>query len=104
MDGYKVVLTRNGVEESFHDINIVHSKSPESFGYFPRSAIKPFQLIPLVHELLKKKIEIDLSEIAILKNLNKLMQYQSIYVMIDHFQYSVRFLLTAAPLLQKKKN
>jgi len=65
MDGYKVVLTRNGVEESFHDINIVHSKSPESFGYFPRSAIKPFQLIPLVHELLKKKIEIDLSEIAI---------------------------------------
>ena len=65
MDGYKVVLTRNGVEESFHYINIVHSKSPESFGYFPRSAIKPFQLIPLIHELLKKKMEIDLSEIAI---------------------------------------
>jgi len=31
MDGYKVVLTRNGVEESFHDINIVHSKSPERY-------------------------------------------------------------------------
>jgi hypothetical protein len=46
MDGYKVVLTRNGVEESFHDINIVHSKSPESFGYFPRSAIKPFPVNP----------------------------------------------------------
>ena len=65
MDGYKIVLTRNDVDESFHEIDIVNNYSSEGFGYFPRSAIKPFQLVPLVYEMLNNKIEIDLGEIAI---------------------------------------
>ena len=65
MDGFTVVLTRNNIDESFHDIDIVNNNSSESFDYFPRSAIKPFQLIPLVFEMLKRGLEIDLREIAL---------------------------------------
>lgn len=65
MDGYTIVLTRNNIEESWHEIDIVNDKSMDSFGYFPRSAIKPFQIIPLVKELLNNGLEIDLKEIAI---------------------------------------
>lgn len=65
MDGYTISLTRNNIEESIHEIDIVNDKSIDSFDYFPRSAIKPFQIIPLVNELLNNGLEIDLKEIAI---------------------------------------
>ena len=65
MDGFTVVLTRNNIDESFHDIDIVNNNSSESFDYFPRSAIKPFQLIPLVFEMLKRGLDLDLREIAL---------------------------------------
>ena len=65
MDGYTIVLTRNNISESYHEVDIVNDTSSESFDFFPRSAIKPFQLIPIVQEMLNQKTEIDLSEIAI---------------------------------------
>ncbi len=64
MGGYTIVVTRNNIDESFHDIDIVNDKSSEDFGYFPRSAIKPFQMIPLVHKMLEQDIEINLQEVA----------------------------------------
>ena len=65
MESFQIILSRNGVDESIHNIEVVDDKSSEGFKFFPRSAIKPFQLIPLVFELKKRNIEIDHSEIAI---------------------------------------
>lgn len=65
MDSFQIILSRSGVDESFHNIELVDNKSVEGFSFFPRSAIKPFQILPLVAEMKKKGIEIDYSEIAI---------------------------------------
>ena len=65
MDSFKIILSRNGIDESFHNIELVDNKSNKGFDYFPRSAIKPFQLLPLVAEIKKRELEIDYSEIAI---------------------------------------
>ena len=35
MDGYTISLTRNNIEESIHEIDIVNDKSIDSFDYFP---------------------------------------------------------------------
>ena len=75
-------MLRNNIEESIHEIDIVNDKSIDSFDYFPRSAIKPFQIIPLVNELLNNGLEIDLKEIAIFCASHSGQKFHSI---VDHF-------------------
>ena len=61
----KVELNRDGSLESVHFINVYKHNQNEYDYFFPRSAVKPFQLIPLLHEAQNQNISFTSKEIAI---------------------------------------
>ena len=61
----KVELNRDGSLESTHFINIYKHDQKEYDYFFPRSAVKPFQLIPLLYEAQNQNILLTSEEIAI---------------------------------------
>ena len=65
MNKLQIQLLRNSHLESKHDILITSDKDDSGFDFFPRSAIKPFQIIPLLSLANKNDIKFDSEEIAI---------------------------------------
>ena len=65
MNKLQIQLLRNSHLESKHDILITSDKDDSGFDFFPRSAIKPFQIIPLLFLANKNDIKFDSEEIAI---------------------------------------
>ena len=61
----EIQLLRNNHIESRHKILITTDTDKNGFEFFPRSAIKPFQIIPLLHFAKKNKLTFDSKEIAI---------------------------------------
>ena len=61
----KVELIRDGSLESVHFINVYKHEQKEYDYFFPRSAVKPFQLIPLLYEAENQNISLTSEEIAI---------------------------------------
>jgi len=61
----EIQLLRNNHIESKHKILITTDRDKNGFEFFPRSAIKPFQIIPLLHFAKKNNITFDNEEIAI---------------------------------------
>ena len=49
VDTIEIQLLRNNHVESKHKILITTDRDKSGFEFFPRSAIKPFQIIPLLH-------------------------------------------------------
>ena len=60
-----IELLRNNHIESKHEVLITTDKDQDGFKFFPRSAIKPFQIIPLLLLAKKKQITFESEEIAI---------------------------------------
>jgi len=60
-----IQLLRNNHIESEHRIFVTTDKDKVGFDFFPRSAIKPFQIIPLLDLAHKNNIKFDNEEIAI---------------------------------------
>jgi len=60
-----IELLRNNHIESKHEVLITKDKDQDGFEFFPRSAIKPFQIIPLLLLAKKKQITFESEEIAI---------------------------------------
>ena len=60
-----VSLFRDGYLESTHNVNCYSNISKESNYFFPRSAVKPFQVIPLLMEADKLGFTLDSDEVAI---------------------------------------
>ena len=58
-------LLRNNYLESKHEILITTEKDSTGFDFFPRSAIKPFQIMPLLNCANENNIKIEDEEIAI---------------------------------------
>ena len=52
----KVQLNRDGSLESTHVVNVYKNDQKEYDYFFPRSAVKPFQLIPLLYEAQNQNI------------------------------------------------
>ena len=65
MNKLQIQLLRNSHLESKHDILITTDNDDVGFDFFPRSAIKPFQIIPLLFLANKNDIKFDSEEIAI---------------------------------------
>ena len=65
VDTIEIQLLRNNHIESKHKILITTDRDKNGFEFFPRSAIKPFQIIPLLHFAKKNNITFDNEEIAI---------------------------------------
>ena len=61
----EIELLRNNNLESKHKILITTDKDKNGFDFFPRSAIKPFQIIPLLSIAKKNNIKFENEEIAI---------------------------------------
>ena len=61
----KVQLNRDGSLESTHFVNVYKNDQNEYDYFFPRSAVKPFQLIPLLYEAQNQNILLTSEEIAI---------------------------------------
>ena len=61
----KVELNRDESLESIHFINVYKHDQKEYDYFFPRSAVKPFQLIPLLHQAKNQNITFTNEEIAI---------------------------------------
>ena len=61
----KVQLNRDGSLESTHFVNVYKNDQKEYDYFFPRSAVKPFQLIPLLYEAQNQNILLTSEEIAI---------------------------------------
>ena len=61
----KVQLNRDGSLESTHFINVYKHDQKEYDYFFPRSAVKPFQLIPLLYEAQNQNLLLTSEEIAI---------------------------------------
>ncbi len=61
----EIQLLRNNHIESRHKILITTDTDKNGFEFFPRSAIKPFQIIPLLHFAKKNNLTFDNEEIAI---------------------------------------
>ena len=61
----EIQLIRNNHIESKHKILITTDRDKNGFEFFPRSAIKPFQIIPLLHFAKNINITFDNEEIAI---------------------------------------
>ena len=61
----KVQLNRDGSLESTHVVNVYKNDQKEYEYFFPRSAVKPFQLIPLLNEAQNQNILLTSEEIAI---------------------------------------
>ena len=60
-----IELLRNNHLESKHEVLITSDKDKDDFEFFPRSAIKPFQIIPLLFLAKEKQISFESEEIAI---------------------------------------
>jgi len=65
VDTIEIQLLRNNHIESKHKILITTDRDKNGFEFFPRSAIKPFQIIPLLHFAKKNNLTFDNEEIAI---------------------------------------
>ena len=65
VDTIEIQLLRNNHVESKHKILITTDRDKNGFEFFPRSAIKPFQIIPLLHFAKKNNLTFDNEEIAI---------------------------------------
>ncbi len=65
IDTIEIQLLRNNHIESKHKILITTDTDKNGFEFFPRSAIKPFQIIPLLHFAKKNNLSFDNQEIAI---------------------------------------
>ena len=65
IDTIEIQLLRNNHIESKHKILITTDTDKNGFEFFPRSAIKPFQIIPLLHFAKKNNLTFDNEEIAI---------------------------------------
>jgi len=65
IDTIEIQLLRNKHIESRHKILITTDTDKNGFEFFPRSAIKPFQIIPLLHFAKKNNLTFDNEEIAI---------------------------------------
>ena len=65
IDTIEIQLLRNNHIESRHKILITTDTDKNGFEFFPRSAIKPFQIIPLLHFAKKNNLTFDNEEIAI---------------------------------------
>ena len=61
----EIQLLRNNHIESKHKILITTDRDKNGFEFFPRSAIKPFQIIPLLHFAKNNDLIFDNREIAI---------------------------------------
>ena len=61
----KVQLNRDGSLESTHIVNVYKNDQKEYDYFFPRSAVKPFQLIPLLYEAQNQNLLLTSEEIAI---------------------------------------
>ena len=62
---FEIELLRNNHVESKHEILITTDNDESGFDFFPRSAIKPFQIIPLLSLASKNNLIFDSQEIAI---------------------------------------
>ena len=60
-----IELLRNNHLESKHEVLVTTDKDQDGYEFFPRSAIKPFQILPLLVLAKKLKIEFEQNEIAI---------------------------------------
>ena len=60
-----IELLRNNYLESKHEVLVTTDKDKDGFDFFPRSAIKPFQIIPLLLLAKKNNISFEKEEIAI---------------------------------------
>ena len=60
-----IELLRNNHIESKHEVLITTDKDQDGFEFFPRSSIKPFQIMPLLLLAKKKQITFESEEIAI---------------------------------------
>jgi len=65
VNSFEIELLRNNYVESKHKIFITTNKDEVGFDFFPRSAIKPFQIVPLLALANKNNIKFDTNEIAI---------------------------------------
>ena len=48
VNSFEIELLRNNFVESKHKILMTTNKDKIGFDFFPRSAIKPFQIVPLL--------------------------------------------------------
>jgi len=64
-DKITVNLYRDGSLESSHEINVYSSNKQYQDNFFPRSSVKPMQVIPLLIEASKQNIEFTSEEIAL---------------------------------------
>ena len=60
-----VNIYRDGFVESSHEINVYSNSKHSDDYFFPRSAVKPMQVMPLLIEASKQNIEFDIKEIAL---------------------------------------
>ena len=60
-----IELLRNDYLESKHEVLVTTDKDKDGFEFFPRSSIKPFQIMPLLLLAKKKQITFESEEIAI---------------------------------------
>ena len=65
IDTIEIQLLRNNHIESKHKILVTTDTDKNGFEFFPRSAIKPFQIIPLLHFAKNNNLTFDNEEIAI---------------------------------------
>ena len=65
VNSFEIELLRNNLVESKHKILMTTNKDKNGFDFFPRSAIKPFQIVPLIALANKNNIKFDSNEIAI---------------------------------------
>ena len=60
-----VNLYRDGSIESSHEVNLYSNKKQYDDYFFPRSSVKPMQVIPLLLEATNQNIEFTSEEIAL---------------------------------------
>ena len=58
-----VNLYRDGSIESSHEVNLYSNKKQYDDYFFPRSSVKPMQVIPLLLEASKQNIEFTLKKL-----------------------------------------
>ena len=60
-----VNIYRDGFVESSHEVSFYSNFKSSNDYFFPRSAVKPMQVMPLLIEASKQKVEFNLKEIAL---------------------------------------
>ena len=72
-----VNLYRDGSIESSHEVNLYSNKKQYDDYFFPRSSVKPMQVIPLLIEASNQNIEFTSEEIALFAASHSCLLYTS---------------------------